>query len=54
VTDDPTHCPNGHPLAYPNVTVGWTGCGCVRHHRTWTCLTCLAVTCREKVREARP
>ncbi len=24
----PDTCPNGHPLRYPNVTVGWTPCPC--------------------------
>jgi hypothetical protein len=26
----PPTCREGHPLRYPNVSVGWTPCGCPR------------------------
>jgi hypothetical protein len=33
----PERCPNGHPLRYPNVLVGWSPpAGMVG----WLCLTC--------------
>lgn len=39
----PTHCPNGHRLAYPNVMVSWLPCTCAPDqtgHRSYTCRTC--------------
>jgi hypothetical protein len=40
--DEPTHCPDGHALVYPDVKVGFGGCDCpgARHggHRYQACL----------------
>lgn len=38
----PEHCPNGHPLRYPNVLVSHLPCWCAGPggHRTYRCLTC--------------
>lgn len=44
----PTHCRTpgcGAAMDYPNGSVGWTGCKCDSHHRTWTCDACGGVDC---------
>jgi hypothetical protein len=41
----PTHCPDGHPLTYPNVQVFHLPCSCAGRggHRGYRCWTCRAV-----------